>query len=81
MDHRRDVVGTQEVISIMPLSNQPSASTIASSVAAENGGISQSTSHPSIPSVESGASSVYPEGSSLASKTPLAYESSQTSST
>lgn len=45
----------------IPLSNQPSASTIASSVAADNGGISQSTSHPSIPSVESGASSIYPE--------------------
>ena len=44
-----------------PLSNQPSASTIASSAAVENGGISQSTSHPSIPSVESGASSIYPE--------------------
>lgn len=48
----------------IPLSNQPSASTIASSAAAENGGISQSTSHPSIPSVESGASSVYPDEAS-----------------
>lgn len=41
------------------LSNQPSVSTIASSSAAENGGISQSTSHPSIP--ESRASSIFPD--------------------
>lgn len=47
------------------LSNLPSASTIASSAAAELGGISQSTSQPSIPSVESGASSIYPEESPL----------------
>jgi SNF1-activating kinase 1 len=59
----------------MPLSNQPSTSTIASSAAGENGGISQSTSHPSIPSVESGASSIYPEESSPLHKgPPLLYE-------
>jgi SNF1-activating kinase 1 len=54
----------------VPLSNQPSASTIASSSVADNGGISQSTSHPSIPSVESGASSVYPEDASPLRKGP-----------
>jgi SNF1-activating kinase 1 len=61
----------------MHLSNQPSTSTIASSSARENGGISQSTSHPSIPSVESGASSIYPEESSPLHKgPPLLYEES-----
>jgi SNF1-activating kinase 1 len=73
----RDVQGT---LSHTPLSNQPSASTIASSAAAENGGISQSTSHPSIPSVESGASSIYPEESLPPQKdpyTPLGETTSQ----
>ncbi|ERF76155.1 hypothetical protein EPUS_01489 [Endocarpon pusillum Z07020] len=55
----------------IPLSNPPSASTIASSVAAEHGGISQSTSHPSIPSVASGASSIYPEDPPLRRKGAL----------
>lgn len=53
--------GMQDSMSQPALSNPPSTSTIASSAAAENGGISQSTSHPSIPSVESGASSVVPD--------------------
>ena len=44
-----------------PMSKHPSASTMASSAAAEAGGISSSTSNPSIPSVESGPSSLYPE--------------------
>jgi SNF1-activating kinase 1 len=57
--HAHSPTDVPEAISQTLLSNQPSASTIASSVAAENGGISQSTSHPSIPSVESGASSVF----------------------
>ena len=55
----------------MALSNQPSASTIASSAVAENGGISQSTSHPSFPSIESGASSIYPDESMRPYKAPL----------
>ncbi len=68
--HSQVLDDMQEAGSQILLSNQPSASTIASSDAAENGGISQSTSHPSIPSVASGASSVYPDEPSPPRKGP-----------
>jgi SNF1-activating kinase 1 len=66
--HHRVLSDAQDVVSQSPLSNQPSASTIASSTGADNGGISQNTSHPSLPSVDSGASSLCPEESLPARK-------------
>ena len=69
--HKHGAADMQEdEASQAPLSNPQSASTIASSVVAENGGISQSASQPSIPSVESGASSIYTEDPSPPRKGP-----------